>query len=296
MGLLTFVVKASVKSTIAAPFDRVQLQLQSQHADPRIRDGTVRRCNSASDCVSHFYHEGGILSFWRGHTLSLLGTLFPKILSYWLKPSFNDYARSVLTLMPETCATYPRIINSICNFLFKAPLELLSFQFTGAQKLVSLGMDDGRGSLDEVLRCTEKSFSVVGMLSCAAWFGFSVASVVLYRAAQVSIFGRLYAVNPWRDDKKFKGKLSAFLMAQIAINLAAAVTYPIETVNNVICMQLDGEEEEGTLASFAHHNIRTFKEMGVQAFWGGFAVKQVSGIGIAVLMTVWDSLEKEDAS
>ncbi|CAE8693975.1 unnamed protein product [Polarella glacialis] len=286
MGLLT----AAIKKTATAPFHRVQLQLQNQSANPCIRNGIVAKYDGMADCVARVYVEEGLLSFWRGALLSCLDFLPATMFDILFKPSIAYTLRKALALVPGIYSNYPGQTNSMFAVLMRVGRDLISYPRDCAEIRISLGMDDGKGTLKVLTDCYTSTFtSPGGLLRWCSCFVVSVASATLYRSAYLSIFRLANGANPWKNDDHLIGLLSRFLAAQVTISLAAAMVYPFETVKNRLRMQVGGSHDERFMYLGPVDWVKKImREEGVLGFYGGFTVKPFGAMASSIVLVVCD--------
>jgi len=279
---------AVVAKTIIAPIERVKLILQLQTSQSTI--AVDKRYKGMIDCLIRVPKEQGFLSFWRGNLSNVfrassqesLGMGFKEFFKIWCLHGVDkehQYSRFVagnlLAGGLAGCAT----------FVFIYPLD-----FSRTRLAVDMGKDSASREFKGLVDCVLKIAKHDGVLGLYRGFLPSSIYIFMYRSLYYGIFDSLrvpFARSKEDTDISFP---VAFFCGQISALVAAIFSYPLDTVRRRLMMQSGRKVREYNGAVDCIRKI--YAAEGSHAFFSGFFVNAVRGIGAALVLAIYNDISK----
>lgn len=210
--------------TVTAPLERVRSEITSQNQSRRIRAGEVPRYHSMWNCIMRIYAEQVATTFWRGHLTNCLRYFPVQALSLSLKDSFKKLLRR-----HEPGQTFPVLVleNFVAGGVGAAGGLAVLHPLERARAEAGASGATLRGFLGSLRNSASGPRGLMGMYSGVG----ATASVIGCRGLQLGAFDTLAGVNPWEQDRGWKGKATTFVAAEAAIVLGAGAVHPLGVAN-----------------------------------------------------------------
>ncbi|KAI1724347.1 mitochondrial carrier protein [Ditylenchus destructor] len=279
---------AVLAKTAIAPIERVKLILQLQSSQTTIP--VSQRYKGMVDCFLRVPREQGFISLWRGNVSNCLrassqeslGMAFKEFFKIWCLDGVDEqkqYGRFFAgNLMAGGLA-------GSATFCFVYPLD-----FSRTRLAVDMGKDTSSREFKGLVDCFVKIAKHDGFFGLYRGFLPSVQYIFIYRSLYYGIFDSLrilFSKNRKHDDITF---VVAFGIGQVSTLIAAMVSYPLDTVRRRLMMQAgkDIKEFQGTVAC----TKMIYTTEGLLAFYSGFFVNAIRGIGAALILALYNDLSK----
>eukprot|EP01127_Copromyxa_protea_P023819 TRINITY_DN9112_c0_g1_i1.p1 TRINITY_DN9112_c0_g1~~TRINITY_DN9112_c0_g1_i1.p1 ORF type:complete len:318 (+),score=28.42 TRINITY_DN9112_c0_g1_i1:27-956(+) len=274
---------AIISKTLTAPFERVQIILQTQHLKP-----PEMRYNGFTGAMTGIPKREGFLSFWRGNAINVARYFPTQALAF----AFNDIFQKILK--PDAgSSTKSMAFRSIlcgglaggCSLLVMYPLE-----FVRTRLSADVGHSKERlyNGFFDALRKTVKSEGVLGLYR-GVWASFWM--FVPYRGIYFGGFTTLKSM--YLSDPAQNSFMKRWAISQFVTTAAQTAIYPLDTVRRRL--MLSGEARPGAEAapryrSTLHCFTTVIREEGVRPLYNGFGVNLLRSIGGGLCLAFYDTL------
>jgi len=288
-------VAGAIAKTIAAPLERVKLLIQTQDANPLIISGEVPRYTSMLTGFRRVYDEQGFMAFWRGN--------LPNVLRYFPIAAFNfAFKDTIEGLFPA--------YDPQTEFIPFCLVNLFSGGVAGALSLsLVFPLDYSRTRLAADVGSTQRTFAGLGdclmktVRANGPWalykgYGISVVGIFFYRAPYIGLFDTLEGINPYRYklgapwQAYVEAVSSAFLLAQVVAVIAAAISYPFDTVRRRLQMESEKFPKDRIYRGAYHCFWRRLENEGVLGLYKGFVANLWRGAATAAVLVVYRELTR----
>lgn len=288
-------VAGAISKTIAAPLERVKLLMQTQDANPLIVSGEYARYTSMWDTASRVYHEQGCLAFWRGN--------LPNVLRYFPIAAFNFAFKDSIEAMfpkydPHTQLLQFGMVNLLAGGLAGAMSLTLVFPLDYARTRLAADVGKTQRTFDGLWDCLVKTARANGLAALYKGYGISVVGIFFYRAPYFGLFDTLEGINPYRYQEKAPwtdyvvAVFSAFILAQVVAIIAAAVSYPFDTVRRRLQMESEVPKEQRMYKGAFQCTWHITKTEGVGGLYKGFCANLWRGAATAAILVVYQELTR----
>ncbi|KAL3093714.1 hypothetical protein niasHS_006276 [Heterodera schachtii] len=286
-------VAACVAKTVIAPVERVKLILQLQTAQRTI--AATSRYSGMVDCFVRLPREQGFLSFWRGNLSNIARAASQESLGMAFKELFKRWC----VTESDRSANYRRFVagNLLAGglagsvtFFFIYPLD-----FSRTRLAVDMGKDVATREFKGLVDCFAKIAKHDGIIGLYRGFVPSLYYIFLYRSLYYGLFDSFKVFVATTEDENGTGRESvpfwaAFCIGQCSAFLAALFSYPLDTVRRRLMMQSGKAVPD---YANAWHCIREIhRHEGGRAFFSGFFVNAIRGVGAALVLAVYNDLSK----
>uniref|UniRef100_A0A183BJ28 ADP/ATP translocase 1 n=1 Tax=Globodera pallida TaxID=36090 RepID=A0A183BJ28_GLOPA len=266
-------VAACVAKTVIAPVERVKLILQLQTSQHTI--AVASRYAGMVDCFVRLPREQGFRSFWRGNLSNVaraasqesLGMAFKELFRRWcvVESDRTDHYRRFLAgnLLAGGLA-------GSATFFVIYPLD-----FSRTRLAVDMG------------KVLFLNFKILNR-------GFlpSLNYIFLYRSAYYGLFDSFKVFVAEEDENGVSNVsfLAAFCIGQCSAFVAAVISYPLDTVRRRLMMQSGKAVRDYANAWDCIGKI--YRHEGGRAFFSGFFVNAIRGVGAALVLAFYNDLTK----
>eukprot|EP00756_Hemistasia_phaeocysticola_P034930 Hpha_TRINITY_DN16551_c1_g3::TRINITY_DN16551_c1_g3_i1::g.136240::m.136240/K05863/SLC25A4S, ANT; solute carrier family 25 (mitochondrial adenine nucleotide translocator), member 4/5/6/31 len=269
-----FSLSRTVSKSVWAPLETVKVVLQTQGVHQALQDeqsdGGALKFDGVADCIVYIYKTHGLRAFWTGNVASCLLEVISTFMDWEVKkvckllalPSSPDeplgrwgywWNFTVRNLIPASLTAFFAYPLSVSITRQRAEAPHRPYQ----NKFLSFGVGDIR--VDRLYR---------GFPSC-------LLKLALFRTLGISVF-RL--VVPWTQE--------VTSAAQIAALLVQLVTYPIETVQRKLEMEVDRDPSDRKYTGALHCIKSVLREEGVRGLYAGIETQIVRTVASQSLQWV----------
>eukprot|EP00286_Rhodomonas_abbreviata_P027714 CAMPEP_0181298674 /NCGR_PEP_ID=MMETSP1101-20121128/5913_1 /TAXON_ID=46948 /ORGANISM="Rhodomonas abbreviata, Strain Caron Lab Isolate" /LENGTH=308 /DNA_ID=CAMNT_0023403721 /DNA_START=32 /DNA_END=958 /DNA_ORIENTATION=+ len=283
-------ISGAIAKTCTAPIERVKLIIQTQDANPLIKNGTVARYTGIGNCFTRVYQEQGLGAFWRGN--------FTNVLRYFPTQAFNFAFKDTFKNMfpkynPKTDFGMFFLANMASGGLAGAGSLTIVYPLDYARTRLASDVGSGQKSFNGLGDCLVKTAKgPSGVMGLYNGFGVSVMGIIPYRGVYFGMFDSLASINPYRKEKGFVGLASKFAIAQVTAITAGYASYPFDTIRRRLQMQSEKPKAEwiykGTVDCFA----KIMKEEGTTALFKGAGANALRTVGSALVLVLYGEIKE----
>uniref|UniRef100_A0AC35UB94 ADP/ATP translocase n=1 Tax=Rhabditophanes sp. KR3021 TaxID=114890 RepID=A0AC35UB94_9BILA len=278
-------IAAVISKTIMAPVERVKLILQLQTAQVTIN--THDRYKSMTDCFVRLPKEQGVISFWRGNMVNIYRATSQESLGFAFKDLFRKMVSEKngndVTHLKMTCQNLlAGGLAGVVTFAIIYPLD-----FARTRLAIDMGRKKNR-EFNGLYDCIKKIAKADGVGGLYRGLSPSLAYIFIYRGSYYGFFDSGKAIFG-NKNKEFTF-LNAFLLAQIVTLKASFISYPLDTIRRKIMLQ-SGKSERTYNNSWQCAKFILQRE-GLRGFYSGAWVNTIRGIGAALVLAMYNELEK----
>lgn len=282
-------VSGAISKTLTAPIERVKLVIQTQDANPKIRSGEVPRYTGIGNCFTRILSEQGAAAFWRGNGVN--------VLRYFPTQAFNlAFKDSIKKLFPK--------FNKETDFWKFFGTQVASGGLAGALSLtIVYPLDYARTRLAADVGSGKRQFS--GLVDCmkqttagpggmfALYNGLapSIVCFTIYRGAQFGLNDTLIAFNPYAKEITFRGLVSKFCVAQIAVTISGLCAYPFDTIRRRLQMESEKPRNERIYRTTGHAAARILKDEGFSGLYKGALANIFRGVGASLVLVIYGEIK-----
>ncbi|KAI9189101.1 ADP/ATP carrier protein [Blastocladiella emersonii ATCC 22665] len=273
-----------ISKTVVAPIERVKLILQTQDSNTQL--AADKRYKGIGDAFRRIPAEQGFASFWRGNMANIVRYFPTQALNFAFK---DKYKQIFVRHNPKT--DFWKFFAGNLASGGAAGATSLMFVYPLDFARTRLGADVGKGAERQftgLTDCISKIYKQNGIKSLYGGFGVSVVGIVVYRAA---FFGGYdTAKSVFLKDPKSAPFWQNWIIAQVVSTIAGVVSYPFDTVRRRIMMQAGRKEVQYTSTLDCWKKIA--KNEGVSAFFKGALSNAIRGSGGALVLVIYDEIQK----
>lgn len=281
-------VSGGIAKTVTAPIERVKLLLQVQDASQQMADTGVKKYDGIVDCFKRVNKEQGFLSFWRGNWANVIRYFPTQALNFSFKEKYQklfvrydsktDFWKFFAGMLASGGA------SGATSLLFVYPLDYARTR---------LGADVGNEAAREfngLGDCLKKTYQQDGAVGLYRGFGVSLVGIIVYRAAFFGLYDTAKALI-YKDPKK-SNMFVSFAVGLTVETAAGVIAYPFDTVRRRMMMQAGRSQEQLMYKSTIDCWRKIAKDEGSSAFFKGCFSNIFRGIGGAVVLVMYDELQK----
>ncbi|CAL2045320.1 hypothetical protein CAEBREN_22523 [Caenorhabditis brenneri] len=276
---------AAISKTVIAPVERVKLILQLQNSQTTLAQ--ENRYKGIVDCFIRVPREQGFLSFWRGNWVNILRSCSQESLGLSFKEFFRKY--SLEGVDPKTQHTRWLIGNLVagggsgCATL----ATIYPLDFIRTRLAIDLGKRKSDREFTGMFDCARKIIKTDGIPGLYKGLIPSLQYMIIYRGAYYGLFD---TTAPYMNSDGKMTFTEAFLVGQVVTLIAAMTSYPLDTVRRRLMMGA------GKKTLPFHNTISCFKYIytkeGPKAFFHGALVNAIRGTGAALVLAIYNELQK----
>jgi len=274
--------------TVVAPIERVKLLLQVQDAAKNIPK--EKRYKGIVDAFVRIPAEQGMSALWRGNLANVIRYFPTQALNFAFK---DTYKKIFLGGVDKNTQFWRFFLGNLASggaaggtsLLFVYPLD-----FARTRLAADIGKSGAEREFNGLGDCLVKIFKSDGMLGLYQGFGVSLGGIIVYRAAFFGGFDT--AKGMLFKDPKNAPIWASWLVAQTVTTVAGIISYPFDTVRRRMMMQSGVEASERKYRSTAHCWKTIAAEEGAGAFFKGAFSNVLRGTGGAIVLVMYDELQK----
>jgi solute carrier family 25 (adenine nucleotide translocator) protein 4/5/6/31 len=232
--------------------------------------------------------EQGFLSFWRGNWANVIRYFPTQALNFSFKEKYQklfvrydsktDFWKFFAGMLAAGGA------SGATSLLFVYPLDYARTR---------LGADVGNEAAREfngLGDCLKKTYQQDGAVGLYRGFGVSLVGIIVYRAAFFGLYDTAKALI-YKDPKK-SNMFVSFAVGLTVETAAGVIAYPFDTVRRRMMMQAGRSQEQLMYKSTIDCWRKIAKDEGSSAFFKGCFSNIFRGIGGAVVLVMYDELQK----
>jgi solute carrier family 25 (adenine nucleotide translocator) protein 4/5/6/31 len=282
-------ISGAIAKTATAPIERVKLIIQTQDANPLIKEGKVPRYTGIVNCFQRVASEQGVAAFWRGN--------FTNVIRYFPTQAFNfAFKDTIKAMFPKYSAKTDFgkffLVNMASGGLAGAGSLCIVYPLDYARTRLASDVGTGQRTFNGLADCLVKTAKGPGgFFSLYNGFGVSVAGIIPYRGVYFGMYDTLLGVNPYKADKGIVGLASKFAIAQATAITAGYASYPFDTVRRRLQMQSEKPKEKwlykGTMDCFT----KILKEEGMNAMFKGAGANALRTVGSALVLVLYGEIK-----
>jgi solute carrier family 25 (adenine nucleotide translocator) protein 4/5/6/31 len=281
-------VAGGISKTVVAPIERVKLLLQVQDAAKNIPKD--KRYKGIVDAFVRIPAEQGMSALWRGNLANVIRYFPTQALNFAFK---DTYKKIFLGGVDKHTQFWRFFLGNLASggaaggtsLLFVYPLD-----FARTRLAADIGKSGAEREFNGLGDCLVKIFKSDGMLGLYQGFGVSLGGIIVYRAAFFGGFDT--AKGMLFKDPKNAPIWASWLVAQTVTTVAGIISYPFDTVRRRMMMQSGVEASERKYRSTAHCWKTIAAEEGAGAFFKGAFSNVLRGTGGAIVLVMYDELQK----
>eukprot|EP00210_Caulerpa_lentillifera_P004521 g4314.t1 len=280
-------ISGGVAKTAVAPIERVKLLLQTQDANPRIKSGEILKYRGIADCFIRVAREQGILSYWRGNLTNVVRYFPTQAFNFAFKDTFQsmfpkyspktDFWKFFAANMASGGAA------GACSLLIVYPLD-----FARTRLAADVGENRANREFTGLVDCIKKVATRGGPFAVYKGIGVSVQCIVVYRGVYFGLYDT--AKGMLFTDEKTASFFARWAVAQTVTATAGLVCYPFDTVRRRLMMQAGTKEIMYKGAIDCWRKIA--RNEGLKAFYKGSLSNIMRGAGAALVLVLYDELQK----
>ena len=247
----------------------------------------MKRYEGIVDCFSRVHREQGFVSFWRGNLANVIRYFPTQALNF----AFKDFYKRTFNPYDKNTEFAKFFIGNMAaggaagasSLLFVYPLD-----FARTRLAVDVGKAGGDRQFNGLLDCIMKIFKKEGLQGLYRGFGISVAGIILYRGCYFGGFDT--GKEKIFKDPKNVNIFVMWMFAQVVTVVSGIISYPLDTVRRRLMMQ-SGRKDilyKGTLHCFSV----IAREEGIKAFFKGAGSNIIRGTGGAIVLVLYDRIQK----
>jgi solute carrier family 25 (adenine nucleotide translocator) protein 4/5/6/31 len=282
-------ISGAVAKTATAPIERVKLIIQTQDANPLIKNGTVPRYTGIVDCFTRVNREQGFKAFWRGN--------FTNVIRYFPTQAFNfAFKDQIKALFPKYSAKNDFgmffLTNMASGGLAGAGSLCIVYPLDYARTRLASDVGSGQRSFNGLADCLVKTAKgPSGIMGLYNGFGVSVAGIIPYRGVYFGMFDTLAGINPFRKDTGVVGLLSKFAIAQATAITAGYASYPFDTIRRRLQMQSEKPKDQWLYKGTVDCFYKILKEEGSSALFKGAGANALRTVGSAMVLVLYGEIK-----
>jgi solute carrier family 25 (adenine nucleotide translocator) protein 4/5/6/31 len=275
-----------VSKTIAAPIERVKLNIQNQ--DEMIKAGRLdRRYNGIIDCFARVSKEEGIPALWRGNLANVLRYFPTQALNF----AFKDYFKRLFGYTKEKDGYFTWFLGNMASggLAGAASLSVVYSLDYARTRLANDGKSAKKGGerqFNGLLDVYRKTLATDGIAGLYRGFVVSCVGIVIYRGLY---FGMFDTLKPLVLQGAMKDSfIASFGLAWIVTIGAGLASYPLDTVRRRM-MMTSGQAEKYSSSIDAF--IKIARNEGIRSFFKGAGANILRAIAGAGALSGYDWLQ-----
>jgi solute carrier family 25 (adenine nucleotide translocator) protein 4/5/6/31 len=289
-------VSAAVSKTIAAPIERVKLNLQNQ--DEMLKSGRLEKpYGGIVECFVRVSKEEGVGALWRGNMANVLRYFPTQALNF----AFKDYFKSLFGWKAEKDGYAKAFAGNImsggmagaASLCVVYSLDYARTRLANDNKSAKKGGERQFNGLVDVYRKTMATDGIAGLYR---GFVISCVGIIVYRGLYFGLYDSIkpivLAMLP-KDEKTGRPSDAStggasFALAWLITTTAGLASYPIDTVRRRM-MMTSGQAEKYTSSIEAF--VKIAKNEGIKTFFKGAGANILRAIAGAGALAGYDMLQ-----
>jgi len=282
-------ISGAFAKTATAPIERVKLIIQTQDANPLIKEGKVARYTGIGNCFTRVYQEQGLGAFWRGN--------FTNVIRYFPTQAFNFAFKDTIKAMfpkysPKNDFGLFFLTNMASGGLAGAGSLCIVYPLDYARTRLASDVGKGNKAFNGLSDCLVKTArGPSGIMGLYNGFGVSVAGIIPYRGVYFGMFDTLIGINPWKKEGGLVGLAAKFAIAQVTAITAGYASYPFDTIRRRLQMQSEKPKSEWLYANTSDCLRKIIKEEGTSALFKGAGANALRTVGSALVLVLYGEIK-----
>lgn len=282
-------ISGAVAKTATAPIERVKLIIQTQDANPLIKEGKVPRYTGIGNCFTRVYQEQGLGAFWRGN--------FTNVIRYFPTQAFNfAFKDQIKSLFPKYSSKTDFglffLTNMASGGLAGAGSLCIVYPLDYARTRLASDVGKGQKSFNGLADCLIKTAKgPSGILGLYNGFGISVVGIIPYRGVYFGMYDSLMGINPFRKDSTIVGLAAKFAIAQCTAITAGYASYPFDTIRRRLQMQSEKPKSEWLYKGTMDCLYKIMREEGTSALFKGAGANALRTVGSALVLVLYGEIK-----
>lgn len=281
-------VSAGISKTIAAPIERVKLNIQNQ--DEMIKTGRLATpYKGIMDCFSRVIAEEGVGALWRGNLANVYRYFPTQALNFAFKDQFKkmfgfnrDKDGYWVWFMGNLASGGAAGALSLC---FVYSLDYARTRLANDTKSAKKGGERQFNGLMDVYR---KTIATDGIAGLYRGFVVSCVGIVVYRGLYFGLFDSIKPAIEAGTKGSWVEEPAKFMFAWTVTVLAGLASYPLDTVRRRM-MMTSGEAVKYN--GWIHCAAVIMKTSGVGAFFKGAGANILRGLAGAGALWGYDKIQ-----
>lgn len=279
----------AVSKTIMSPVERVKILMQTMDSNPKVISGEVKPYAGIMDCFNRVSSEQGPKAFWRGNFVNCL-RYAPQQGSAL---AFNDFFKTVFPKKNKDTEFFLFMLsNLLSGGLAGATAMVICYPLDFARTRLASDLQGGKGQFNGILDCLGKTVKQQGFVGLYRGTAVSIAGAFVYRAGQLGLYGSVMGLNPYNDDKGYRGFLSAVVVSTLARSVVLPFNYPFDTVRRRLMLESEKPAAERLYKSGIHCGIEVVKKEGMAGLYKGVFPEIFRGFGGVMVIVLYDRIKK----
>ncbi|XP_049848701.1 uncharacterized protein LOC126316452 [Schistocerca gregaria] len=278
-------VSAAISKTVAAPIERVKLNLQNQ--EEMIKNGSLDRpYKGIGDCFKRVTVEEGVLALWRGNLANVLRYFPTQALNF----AFKDYFKSMFGYKKEKDGYALAFFGNVASGGMAGAASLtvvysLDYARTRLANDNKSAKKGGERQFNGLVDVYVKTLASDGVMGLYRGFVISCVGIVVYRGLYFGLYDSVKPLLPGNYRDSFT---SNFMLAWCVTTTAGLASYPIDTVRRRM-MMTSGQlvKYSSSLDAF----VQIAKKEGWRTFFRGAAANILRAIAGAGALSGYDQLQ-----
>jgi solute carrier family 25 (adenine nucleotide translocator) protein 4/5/6/31 len=288
-------VSAAVSKTIAAPIERVKLNLQNQ--DEMLKSGRLDKpYGGIVDCFARVSAEEGVGALWRGNLANVLRYFPTQALNF----AFKDYFKSLFGYTKEKDGYAKAFAGNIASGGMAGAASLcvvysLDFARTRLANDNKSAKKGGERQFNGLIDVYKKTIASDGVAGLYRGFVISCVGIVVYRGLYFGLYDSIKpmvmaAIKP-EDGKDASEAMQAgtsFALAWVITTVAGLASYPIDTVRRRMMMTSgQADKYNSSIEAF----VKIAQKEGIKTFFKGAGANILRAIAGAGALAGYDALQ-----
>lgn len=288
-------VSAAVSKTIAAPIERVKLNLQNQ--DEMLKAGRLEKPYAGIvDCFARVSAEEGVGALWRGNLANVLRYFPTQALNF----AFKDYFKSLFGYTKEKDGYWKAFGGNIASGGMAGAASLcvvysLDYARTRLANDNKSAKKGGERQFNGLIDVYKKTIATDGIAGLYRGFVISCVGIVVYRGLYFGLYDSIkpavmVAIKPadGKDANEAVQASASFALAWVITTVAGLASYPIDTVRRRMMMTSgQAEKYNSSIEAF----VKIAQKEGVKTFFKGAGANILRAIAGAGALAGYDALQ-----
>jgi solute carrier family 25 (adenine nucleotide translocator) protein 4/5/6/31 len=288
-------VSAAISKTIAAPIERVKLNLQNQ--DEMLKSGRLDKAyGGIVDCFVRVSQEEGVGALWRGNMANVLRYFPTQALNF----AFKDYFKSLFGWTKEKDGYGKAFAGNIMSGGMAGAASLcvvysLDYARTRLANDNKSAKKGGERQFNGLVDVYKKTLATDGIAGLYRGFVISCVGIIVYRGLYFGLYDSCKPIVFAMLPKDANGHLSdgvqggvSFALAWLITTTAGLASYPIDTVRRRMMMTSgQAEKYNSSIEAF----VKIAKNEGIKTFFKGAGANILRAIAGAGALAGYDMLQ-----
>lgn len=173
-----------------------------------------------------------------------------------------------------------------------ATAMVICYPMDFARTRLASDLQGGKGQFNGIYDCLSKTIKQQGIVGLYRGTAVSIAGAFVYRAGQLGLYGSVMGLNPYNDDKGWKGFCSAVIVSTLARSVVLPFNYPFDTVRRRLMLESEKAPADRLYRSGIHCAIEVTKKEGLAGMYKGVLPEVFRGFGGVMVIVLYDRVKK----